>query len=292
MRAPGLSINHYLCPPGYGAQRFAAEIAARGAAGIGMTRAALAELGGRGCRQAAADHGLAVTSLNSAGDLLLRDPGLAAAQTDQNRRLIDAAAEMGAAALVIVTGGLSGQGFGDDGALRERVLWAPAVAAALVEDRLAPLVETAAAAGVRLAVEPIHPMDVLFKGAVTSIAAARRLSAGVPGLGLMLDAYHSWWDPDLATPPANVVGLQICGIAQASAAEKPDRDVLGAGIVDLRPIVRDVLAAAPAAVVEFEMFDRHRRGRAVADIVAAAVAAWHAMRLHLHGAEGQADAVR
>ncbi|MFA6264314.1 MAG: TIM barrel protein [Pseudolabrys sp.] len=289
MTIPGLSINFYLCPPGYGADRFAGEVAAAGAAAIALSIAAFNELGAAGCRRAAADNGLAITTLNSAGDFLICDMALAAAQADSNLRLIDAAAEMGARALVVVTGGLSGQAFLDDHELRDRNLIRLSDAHKTIAESLCWLNERARAADVQLALEPIHPMDILFKGVVNSLAHAGALTEEVPGLGLILDVYHSWWDPGLATPPAATVGVQICGLDQANRDMKPDRVPLAESFLPVAPIVRHVLSAAPGAFVEFEMFDRHRRGREVKDIVTATMTAWQQIVAEL---EGPADAVR
>lgn len=274
MRERGLSINYYLCPAEYGVDRFAGEAAAAGAAGIGLSAAAWAATGAAACRRIAADTGLIITTLNSAGNFLIRDASLAAEQADANLRMIEAAAEMGARALVVVTGGLSGQAFLDDLELRGRNLICVANAHHVIVDALSRLHERAAAVGVTLALEPIHPMDIVFKGVVNSLPHAAALTDQIPGLRLILDVYHSWWDPALETPPASTAGIQICGIAQASRDMKPDRVGLSESSIPVLPFVRDVLAAAPDAFLEFEMFDRHRRGREVRVIINETMAAW------------------
>ncbi|HWK95197.1 MAG TPA: TIM barrel protein [Pseudolabrys sp.] len=275
MPAPGLSINYYLCPAEYGVDRFAGDAAAAGASGIGLSAAALAANGAATCRRVAADNGLKISTLNSAGDFLIRDKSLAAMQADKNHRLIDAAAEMGAAVLVVVTGGLSGQAFLDDLELRDRNLICITNAHHMIVDALSRLHESAAAAGVTLALEPIHPMDVVFKGVVNSLSHAEALTDQIPGLQLILDVYHSWWDPALEMPSALTAGIQICGISQSTRDMKPDRVGLSESSIAVLPIVRDVLEAAPGAFVEFEMFDRHRRGREVREIINETMATWN-----------------
>jgi len=275
MPAPGLSINHYLCPVEYGVDRFAGEAAAAGASGIGLSAAALAANGAAACRRMAADNGLKITTLNSAGDFLIRDNSLAAIQADKNLKLIDAAAEMGAAVLVVVTGGLSGQAFLDDLELRDPNLICITNAHHMIVDALSRLHECAAAAGVTLALEPIHPMDVVFKGVVNSLSHAAALTDQIPGLQLILDVYHSWWDPALETPPKSTAGIQICGIGQSTRDMKPDRVGLAESSIAVLPILRDVLEVAPGAFVEFEMFDRHRRGRDVREIINETMVTWN-----------------
>lgn len=289
MSVPGLSMNYYLCPSGYELGRFAGETAAAGASGFGLSVAAWAANGTAACRRIAADNGLAITTLNSAGDFLIRDRALADAQVERNLRLIDAAAEMGARALVVVTGGVSGQAFLDDLELRDKILIHVADAHKLVVDQLSRLNENARACNVRLALEPIHPMDIVFKGVVNSLAHATRLAERIPGLELILDVYHSWWDQDLRTPPSVTAGVQICGIDQTGRDMKPDRTTLAESLISVAPIVRNVLRAAPGAFVEFEMFDRHRRGREVKDIIAATMASWQEIASELKDSD---DAVR
>jgi len=289
MSVPGLSMNYYLCPSGYELSRFAGEAAAAGASGVGLSVAAWDANGAATCRRVAADNGLTITTLNSAGDFLIRDSALAAAQAARNLGLIDAAAEMGARALVVVTGGLSGQAFLDDLELRDRSLIRVADAHKAVVESLSRLNEQACAANVRLALEPIHPMDIVFKGVVNSLTHATTLTEQIPGLGLILDVYHSWWDPGLPTPPSATAGVQICGISQSSRDTKLDRTTLAESLISVAPIIRNVLGAAPEAFVEFEMFDRHRRGRDVKDIIAATMASWNEIVSEL---KDSADAIR
>lgn len=275
--ADSLSVSHYLCPPGYGAERFMAEAAEAGMGGIGMTAAALDELGAQGCGAAARRNGLTITTLNSCGNFLHRNEAERHSQRQTNRRLIEAAAQMDAQVLVVVTGGLSAQAFSDDLILRTLPIWDADGARARVEEELGLLLDEARSFGVRLALEPIHPMDILFKGVVTSIAEARMLVSRLPGLEIILDLYHSWWDPDLPNPPSSACGLQICGLMQGSRDDKPDRDVLGAGIFPAGPAIATLATSNPRAFFEFEMFDRHRRGREVPVIMRQAVTAWRAI---------------
>jgi sugar phosphate isomerase/epimerase len=249
-------------------------VARTGFSGVGLTLAALDELGAAGCAKAARERGLTITTLNSAGNCTVTDPEARARARSQNSRLVTAAAEMGAGVLVVVTGGLSGQPFIDDMQLRSLPLLRPGVALQMVEDELALLNAEAWSQGVRLAIEPIHPMDVLFKGVVNSISSAVQLADRIEGLGIILDLYHSWWDPDLFSPPPAAVGIQISGLQQANRDVKPDRDVLGEGIVDPAPVLAAFRSSSPQGFVEFEMFDRQRLDRPVEDIIRSVAEAW------------------
>ena len=117
---------------------------------------------------------------------------------DDNRRAVDEAKALGAPCLVLVVGGLPQ--FSRPGSAPSKDL---AVAHALVEQGLAELFEYARDAGMPLAVEPLHPMYAADRACVNTLAHALdicdRLDPGRGGmLGVAVDVYHTWWDPELS----------------------------------------------------------------------------------------------
>lgn len=250
-----LSANHYVCPDGYGVERFLDEAAAAGFAQVALTRAALEEASPAELRRAVDVRGLTVTTLNSAGYFTWADPAQRAAQDAENRRLIAAAAELGAAALCVITGG----------SFEQPDL---ATARARIADGLAALDALASADGVRLGLEPIHPKDVPTKGCVNSIAQARALIEPMGATGLIVDMFHSWWDPDLlgvASDP-DVRALQICNVT-------PDirrSATLDTGMLDVRSLVQAIRQAGYSGPVEFEIFAADHGKADVAPILRAA----------------------
>ena len=179
-----LAANQYVCPDGYGVARFLDEAVDSGFRRVALTRAALGEMRPAQLRGAVEARGLTVTTLNSAGYFTWADPERRKAQAAENRELIAAAAELGVEALCIITGGHAEQ---------------PDIATsrALISDGLAELDAIASSEGVRLGLEPIHPKDVATKGCVNTIAQAQALIAPLTATGLIVDLFHSWWDPDL-----------------------------------------------------------------------------------------------
>lgn len=234
-----LSANHYICPDGYEALRFLDEAVAAGYRHVAITRAVLAELPVARLKTELAARDLQVTTLNSAGFFTWADPGRRTDQLDENRRLVDAAAEIGAGALCVITGGSSEQ---------------PDIAAArrLIAEGLAELDLQADRAGVRLGLEPIHPRDAPTKGCVNSIAMATGLIAPLKATGLILDLFHSWWDPDLvaACGRSDTRVVQICNVT-AEPRRSPDP---AQGILDVAAIVHDIRAAGFSGPVEYEIF--------------------------------------
>lgn len=102
-----LSINYYICPPDVALPRFCELAVAAGASAVGLTVRALEEMPLAQIRSLLDSHGLAVSSLNSAGYFLYGDAVLAREQAARNERMIAAAAELGAHTLVVIAGGLA-----------------------------------------------------------------------------------------------------------------------------------------------------------------------------------------
>ncbi len=204
-----------------------AEAAERcAAAGIGWVAPWRHQLGPDSAR-VLRDAGLRVSSLCRGG--FFTAPGA----DDDNRRAVEEAASIGAPVLVLVCGPPIA---GDLPAAR-------AVIAAGIE-RLLPY---AADHGVRLGIEPLHPMMVGERSAIVTLGEALDLARRFDGAGVVVDAYHVFWDPRLEAELAGARGL-IAGY-HVSDWLVPTTDVLagrglmGDGIIDL-PRVRSLVEAA------------------------------------------------
>ncbi|WP_143672987.1 sugar phosphate isomerase/epimerase family protein, partial [Streptomyces sp. b94] len=103
---------------------------------------------------------------------------------DDNRAAIDEAAALSTDTLVLVSGGLP-PGSRDLTGARERVAEALAVLAPYAAER-----------GVRLAIEPLHPMYASDRCVVSTLAQALDLAERFPAeqVGVVVDTYHLWWD--------------------------------------------------------------------------------------------------
>ena len=234
-----LSANHYICPDDYGTTRFLDEAVSAGYRTVAITRAVLAELSVASLKAELAARELQVSTLNSAGFFTWADPKRRDQQEDENRRLVDAAAEIGAGALCIITGGSAEQP--DIATARRRIA-----------EGLHVLDETAFQAGVHLGLEPIHPRDAPTKGCINSIAQSLDVIAPLKATGLILDLFHSWWDADLVATASrpDIRAVQVCNVA-AEPKRSPDPEE---GILNVAGIVRDIRAAGYRGVIEFEVF--------------------------------------
>lgn len=248
MRHP-LSVNRYLCDGTVPFPEFAAAAADAGLEAVGVTRAALAEMGTGGLKRCLDDHGLAVSSLNSAGYFAV--PNVPAAKG--NFALVDAAAEIGADVLCVISGGADA---GRPIALAE--------ARARVADGFARLHDRAAAAGVTLGLEPIHPSGIATKGCINSIAQALDIIAPFADARLIVDLAHSWWDADLVPlfrdRSDRVALLQVCNVRLENDVPS-GRETLRSGALDMMALLPPLLAGTYAGKIELELFDEDLRGR-------------------------------
>lgn len=247
-----LSINHYICPDDVAVPAFLDAVVVAGAGAVGVTARAVAEAGARALKAMVDGRGLAVSSVNSAGYFAGKDGALV---DDRDRRMVEAAAILDAGALCVISGGRG----------PERSIEA---AQSRVRDGLAEFAEIARPAGVRLGVEPIHPVDLMTKGCVNSIADTLALIEDIEGVGMILDVNHSWWDPALPRicreHEDRVALLQICNVIEPEPS-RPRREFLSAGLVDVAGLIAGFEADGYSGFYEFELFPPDLRGRPFED---------------------------
>jgi sugar phosphate isomerase/epimerase len=175
------------------------------------------------------EAGLTVSSLCRGG--FFTAPGA----DEDNRRAVEEAAELGAPVLVLVCGPPSD----------EDLPAARATIAAGIE-RLVPF---AADHGVRLGIEPLHPMMIGERSAIVTLgealALARRLDS--PHVGVVVDAYHVFWDPrlehELAAADGLIAGHHVCDWLVPTPDLLAGRGLMGDGIIDL-PHLRGLIERA------------------------------------------------
>ena len=181
------------------------------------------------------DAGFTITCLCRGGTFTAADEAGRRAALDDNRRAIDEAAAIGAGSLILVAGGLPA-GSKD-----------LAGAHAQVRDGIAGLLPHARAAGVPLAIEPLHPMTAADRACINTLAHANDLCDELgQGVGVAIDAYHVWWDPNLprqiARSGARILSYHVCDWLVPTRDLVFDRGMPGDGIIDLprlRAMVED-----------------------------------------------------
>ncbi|GII74963.1 3-dehydroshikimate dehydratase [Sphaerisporangium melleum] len=222
---------------------------------IGLWREAVAEQGLAATAKLVTDAGLRVSSLCRGGFLTGPGPAL-----KDNRAAIDEAAALDAACLVLVVGGLPGVSPG--GAPRPGFSRDLAEARIRVADALALLAPYAAERGVRLALEPLHPMYCADRAVLSTLGQALDLAEGYPAeqVGVVVDTFHLWWDPQVLTQIARAAGriasYQVSDFLVPLPADTLlGRGMMGDGVIDFGPLTAAVDAAGYRGDIEVEIFN-------------------------------------
>ena len=243
-----LSINTATVRTQWRLPEIIAALARHGIRGISPWRDQVVDLGVGEAARRIRDAGLTVTGLCRGGMFAAPDREGRRAAHDDNRRAVDEAVELGAQCLVIVAGGLPKD---RSGAVVSRDL---AGAREMVRDGLGLLHEYARSAGMRLAIEPLHPMYAADRACVNTLAQANALCDelapnGKDGLGVAVDVYHVWWDPQLraeivrAGERDRLYAYHICDWLVPTRDLLNDRGMMGDGVIDL-PLIRSWMEAA------------------------------------------------
>lgn len=224
-----------------------------GVTAVGVWRDRVAEHGLAESAALLRDAGLTVSSLCRGGFLTASSPEAAAAALAENRAAIEEAATLGAQALVMVVGGLP-EGDRDLVGARARVA-----------ERLHDLAPVAADHGVRLALEPLHPMYVADRAVISTLAQALDLAAPFDAatVGVVVDTFHVFWDPDLCESIARagredrIASFQVCDFNLPIATDALlSRGYMGDGVVDFAAITGWVAATGYSGPVEVEIFNQ------------------------------------
>ncbi|WP_031056443.1 sugar phosphate isomerase/epimerase family protein [Streptomyces sp. NRRL F-5702] len=246
-----LSINQETIKQ-WSLEELAEGCAKAGIGHVGLWRAPVQAYGVERTARLLSDAGIGVTSLCRGGFFTALDPAERARALDDNRAAIDEAAALSTDTLVLVSGGLP-PGSRDLHGARERVA-----------DALAELAPYAAERGVRLAIEPLHPMFASDRCVVSTLGQALDLAERFPAeqVGVVVDTYHLWWDDrapaDIARAGAGgrIHAFQLADwITPLPAGVLLGRGQLGDGSVDFRAFRSAVESAGYDGPIEVEIFN-------------------------------------
>ena len=208
-------------------------------AAIGLTEAA----------EIVHSNGLRLTGLCRGGMFPAADAAGRQAALDDNLRAIDEAAALNADCLVLVVGGLP------DGS-RDII-----EARAQVIGGIAAMLPHARACNVPLAIEPLHPMYAADRACVNTLDQALDICDLLgDGLGVAIDVYHVWWDPNLPQAIARagkmnaILAHHICDWLVPTNDMLLDRGMMGDGVIDLVGIRKMLEAAGYCGPQEVEIF--------------------------------------
>jgi sugar phosphate isomerase/epimerase len=193
------------------------------------------------------DAGIVVSCLCRGGMFPAADAAGRKAALEDNKRAVDEAVGIGAGSLVLIAGGLP-KGSKDIAGAR-----------AQVRDGLAALLEYARQAHMPLAIEPLHPMYAADRACVNTLAHANDLCDELgDGLGIALDAYHVWWDPNLSAEirraGRRILTYHVCDWLVPTTDLLLDRGMPGDGAIDLKSIRAMVEAVGYDFYIDVEIF--------------------------------------
>lgn len=229
----------------------AVKYAAAGIGGISVWREALDGRDPGGTGKMLRGEGLEIVSLVRGGFFAHRDAGKRREAIRENRRTLEEAAALGAPLLVLVCGADPQQTPGDS---RKQI-----------SDGIGVLIPLAESLGVGLGIEPLHPMYADTRSAVNTLKQATDMAllAGSDRVGVVVDVYHLWWDPDLEPEirrcgsEGKLFAFHLSDWKVPTADLLNDREIMGRGCIPV-PLIRQwVEGAGFTGFHEVEVFSEH-----------------------------------
>lgn len=241
-----LSVNE-ICLQGWTSTEFIHRCAQAEVPYVSLWRDRVASAGTKAVRDALDTTGITVSSLCRAGLFTATNSAAWNAAVDDSRAAIEEAVELGTTTLVIVAGPV----LSNDLPTGRRQ----------VHDGLSAIEADAKAAGVRLALEPFHPMLVADRSVIVTLGESLDLveQFDPSALGIALDAYHVFWDPDLpaliSRAADRIACYQISDWIIPIEGGLSSRGLPATGVIDLGRFEQMVDAAGYDGPIEVEVFN-------------------------------------
>jgi len=193
-------------------------------------------------------YGLQMVSLCRGGFFPYKDAAKRKAAIDDNRKAIEEASALGAPLIVLVCGADPAQSLEDS---RKQI-----------EDGIATIIPDAMSAGIKLAIEPLHPMYADTRSAINTLKQANDMASALnsPLVGVAVDVYHLWWDPALEQEIKrcgendHLFAFHICDWNSPTIDLLNDRGIMGDGCIPVNKIRSWVEATGFNGFYEVEIF--------------------------------------
>ena len=219
-----------------------------GVPSIAIWRHKIQEAGLRASTSLVKQAGIHVSSVCRGGMFAAGSAAERAKRLEDNFRAVDEAAALAADSLVLVVGPANGVSLAD--------------ARSMVQDGVDTLAEYAKPRGVRLGLEPLHPMYAADRSVLVTLEQALELAGRhePSAVGVIVDVFHVWWDPKLY-PLLQEAGNRILGFHVSDwPVPLPDllmgRGMMGDGVIEIRQIREAVDAAGYSGPIEVEIFNQ------------------------------------
>ena len=222
-----------------------------GIKGITVWREVLEGKNIRDMRKMITNSGLEVVSLCRGGFFVAENDKKRRQAVEKNLKIIDEAAELGAPLIVLVCGAVPGVSLDD---ARKQIF-----------EGISSILVHAGKCGVKLGIEPLHPMYADTRSAINTLKQANDLSVKLNSeiTGVVIDVYHLWWDSELE-PEINRCGKMNKMFAfHLSDWKTPtedmlnDRGLMGEGCIPIKRIRNQVESAGFTGFNEVEIFSNH-----------------------------------
>ncbi|MCI0714367.1 MAG: sugar phosphate isomerase/epimerase [Chloroflexi bacterium] len=216
---------------------------------IGLWRDLVAQTSLENSAKLARDAGVQVSSLCRGGMFPAATAEERRRHIEDNRRAIDEAAALNTNVLVLVCGGIP-----------ERDIVG---ARQMVADGIAEIIPYAAERGIRLGIEPLHPMFAADRSVITTLAEANELVEWLqsPQVGIIIDVYHVWWDPavekEIKRAHGHILGFHVNDWLVPPPDVLLGRGMMGDGVIELRRLRTAVETAGYDDFIEVEIFNQH-----------------------------------
>ena len=226
----------------------AKNFSAEGVKGITVWRDALTNRDIKSTGELLRDHGLNIVSLCRGGFFPNKEKEKRKAALDDNFRAIEEAFELGTKLIVLVCGADPAQSLEDS---RKQI-----------QEGIQSILPRAAAARIKLAIEPLHPMYADTRSAINTLSQANDMAEQInsPHVGVAVDVYHLWWDPALEQEinrcgdHDNLFAFHICDWNSPTTDILLDRGLMGDGCIPVNKIRSWVEATGFNGFYEVEIF--------------------------------------
>ncbi len=196
---------------------------------------------------------------------------------DDNRRAVDEAAALGASCIVLVVGGLPQ--YSRPGSAASKDI---AAARNQVHDGIAEMLDYAKQANLPLAIEPLHPAYAADRACVNTTKQALDICDALDpdrsgAIGVALDVYHIWWDPELQSQIARagkdrLLAFHVCDWLVPTKDILNDRGMMGDGVIDIKSVRAMVEAQGFAGYSEIEIFSNDWWSRPLDEVLGTCIA--------------------
>jgi len=239
---------HTITTKPWSIEEAAKNYSAEGVKGITVWRDALIDRNIKQTGQLLRVHGLDIVSLCRGGFFANKEKEKRKLAIEDNLKAIEEASELGTQLIVLVCGADPIQSLEDS---RKQI-----------QEGIQTILPQAKAAGIKLAIEPLHPMYADTRSAINTLAQANDMAEQInsPYVGVAVDVYHLWWDPSLEQEIKrcgdndHLLAFHICDWNSPTVDILLDRGLMGDGCIPVNKIRSWVEATGFTGFYEVEIF--------------------------------------